>query len=245
MPNSEGGKIIMTGGAEDPLHAVFHDGVLATVSEKNESAPSAAPHFRPGLGPQKTQLSMMKADLSDPPKIVLEIGGNPMGSRVLAMTMVRAASKTGAWGVKFQAYKVKSFIHKDNPVRAELLGEEMDFALLEELIDYARSLSLNAGVTVFGPEGIELAKKKKAGFIKISSGDLNHLGLIRLASRSGLPLVLSTGASSQADIDRALSVLSSPPLALLQCTSLYPCPPGEANLALIAAWRRLGLPAGF
>lgn len=178
-------------------------------------------------------------------KIVLEIGGNAMGDLKLAEEMVRQASKCAIWAVKFQAYRVRDFIHRDNPAYEELLGEEMDFGDLASLIKLSHDLSLRCGITVFDPSGIDLAHRAGADFIKLSSGDINYLYLLKALSRSQLPLVLSTGASSQSEVDRALSLFDKPPLALLQCSSIYPCAKEDINLSVMDNWLNLGLPAGL
>jgi sialic acid synthase SpsE len=186
-----------------------------------------------------------KPPIGQKSKVVLEIGGNSLGSLELAARMLQAASTTGAWGVKFQAYRVKAFIHKGNPFLSELEAEEMDFSVLGRLVELAHGLSLNVGASVFDREGIELAERRGADFIKIASGDVNHLDLLRAAAASPLPLVLSTGASSVHEVDRAVQTAGRPLLALLQCTSVYPCPPDMTNLAVMDSWLKKGLPAGL
>ncbi|MDR2353177.1 MAG: N-acetylneuraminate synthase family protein [Deltaproteobacteria bacterium] len=180
-----------------------------------------------------------------PPKIVLEIGGNPMGEFPLACEMLYAASKTGAEAVKFQAYKVKDFIHKENPAYNELSHEEMDFSKIRDLIYLSHQMSLKCGITVFDKEGIELAIRSNADFIKLSSGDINYLDLLYTASSSPLPFVISTGASFQSEVDRALSLSRKKPMAVLQCTSIYPTAPSEINLSVMDEWLNIGIPAGL
>jgi sialic acid synthase SpsE len=170
------------------------------------------------------------------PKIILEIGGNPMGDPQLAASMVWAASGTGVWALKFQAYRVRDFLHRSHPSYDELQGEEMDFERLGKLIDLSHNVSMACGITVFSKEAIDLAVQKKADFIKISSGDLSYVELIDQAASSGLPLILSTGAASQEDIFRIPLPLRLKIGALMQCTSVYPCPGKYIHLAVMARW---------
>ncbi|MDR2198293.1 MAG: N-acetylneuraminate synthase family protein [Deltaproteobacteria bacterium] len=190
-------------------------------------------------------VSMREMNRPEKGRIILEIGGNHQGDPALARSMVEAAAETGAWAVKFQAYRVSELVHPDNPAYSELLKEETDFGLLADLIKLSHDLSLRCGVSVFSREAVELACDFKADFIKISSGDIDFHPLIRTAALSGIPLILSTGASAQSEVDEALALLKAPPLALLQCTSLYPCPPEDVHLAVMAAWLERGLPAGL
>jgi sialic acid synthase SpsE len=188
-------------------------------------------------------------DAPDPRLLVLEIGGNPCGNRDLFTRMVREAAGAGAPAVKFQAFKVKSFVHPSHPSYKELLAEESPFPLLEDMMDLAHDLGLLCGITVFGEEGLCLALEKKADFIKISSGDITYLDLIRKASQTGLPLVISTGASHEFEVKNALSVIPKGPdrrrVFVLQCVSLYPAPPGSINLAVMKRWLSEGKRAGL
>lgn len=200
--------------------------------------------FQP-KNPNKPTFPPIRQNIPKGTLLVLEIGGNPMGDAKLAERMLRSAKRAGAWAVKFQAYKAGKFIHRAHPAHKELQGEAMPFGLLRDMLALARDLGLKAGLTVFGPEGLVLARGARADFIKLSSGDIDNLRLIRAASNTGIPLVLSTGASTQAEVDRALSALTMPPLALLQCSSLYPCPRELVNLAVMRRWLQEGLPAGL
>jgi sialic acid synthase SpsE len=182
------------------------------------------------------------------PYLILDIGGNPSGNAELAASMVKAAAQAGAPAVKFQAYAVKDFIHPRNKAYADMQAGEMPYGLIEDMANLAHDLGMQCGVTVFSPEGIDRALACKADFIKIASGDINYLALIREAANAGPPLILSTGASTSKDVRRVLGLLNSMdrrPAALLQCTSLYPAPATSCYLAVMAEWLTLGLPAGF
>jgi N-acetylneuraminate synthase len=176
---------------------------------------------------------------------VAEIGSNHCGNYKLAQTMVKAAAAAGIEWIKFQAYKTENFLHPQSPYFAELKREELPLDDFERLVDLAHSLNLKVGLTIFCCEGLELARKCGADFIKISSGDLTYCSLIEAASQSGLPLVLSTGASNEVEVCCALKLTGKNLLALLQCTSLYPAPLEFLDLAVITHWLAMGRPAGF
>ncbi|MDR1165428.1 MAG: N-acetylneuraminate synthase family protein [Deltaproteobacteria bacterium] len=182
------------------------------------------------------------------PLVVLEIGGNALGDGQLTAEMVRAAARLGAPAVKFQAFRARAFIHPSHPGFAELAREETPFAVLADAMELAHSLGIKAGLTVFDQEGVEFASRHDADFVKISSGDLTYHALLRLAAASGIPLALSTGASTQEEVEAALRVVAETGArlwSLLQCSSLYPTPPEAANLAVMDRWLGDGLPAGF
>ncbi|MDR1298356.1 MAG: N-acetylneuraminate synthase family protein [Deltaproteobacteria bacterium] len=183
--------------------------------------------------------------LRNRPVTVAEIGGNHGGDPELAARMVEAAFRARFDCVKFQAYRTDKFLHPLCPCYNELKNEELPFEAFGELARLARGRKRGFGLTVFGPEGLDLARDVKADYAKISSGDLDNLPLLEAAAKSGLPVVLSTGASRDSEIERALGILGGSLLAVLQCASLYPAPVALSNLAVMDKWLARGLPAGF
>jgi sialic acid synthase SpsE len=175
--------------------------------------------------------------------LVAEIGTNHGGDPSLAEAMILAAAGSGADAVKLQAYQAESFLHPESPYFDELKAEELPFEAISRLVAEARRRGLLAGLTVFGPEGLELAERCRADFVKISSGDLTYLSLLKVAAKSPRRLMLSTGASCEAEMRRAL--MMAPKAVILQCASLYPAPPEAVNLAVLDRWLSEGLEAGL
>jgi sialic acid synthase SpsE len=176
--------------------------------------------------------------------LVAESGGNHGGDPALAAAMVEAAAACGARAVKFQAYRTADFLHPESPYYAELESEELPFPELARLASLARRLGLGFGLTAFCAGGLALAAECRADFVKISSGDLTHRTLVAGAAALGLPLVVSTGASTEAEVRAALAAIPPGP-AVLQCTSLYPCPERLIHLAVAARWLSGGRAAGL
>jgi sialic acid synthase SpsE len=181
---------------------------------------------------------------SNKPVLIAEIGGNHGGDPDLAAKMIRAAARHGFDGVKFQAYRTESILHQSSPYFDELKREETRFEDLIELAQLTKKLSLIFGLTVFDAEGLQLASSGAIDFIKISSGDLTYHPLIKMAAESGKPLVISTGAGTQPEVDRAFKLTNSRAI-ILQCSSLYPAPESAINLAVMDAWLQNGCQAGL
>ncbi|MDR1086461.1 MAG: N-acetylneuraminate synthase family protein [Deltaproteobacteria bacterium] len=187
----------------------------------------------------------MPVHLDAQPLVVAEIGGNHGGDPNRAAELCRMASKAGARAVKFQAYKTDLFLHPETVYYQDLAREELPFEALSSLIALSHDLGLTVGLTVFGPEGLELAEMTGADYLKISSGDLTYYSLIKQAALLPLPLVMSTGASLEEEITAAASLVPPPNPILLQCTSLYPAPEASLNLAVLSRWLEMGLSAGL
>jgi sialic acid synthase SpsE len=85
--------------------------------------------------------------------------------------------------------------------------------------------------------------------VKISSGLLTHLPLIREAAGTGYPLIMSTGMAEDEQIDAAMTAVRAGGVsdaALLHCTSIYPAPKEEAHLSRIVWLRdRHNTPVGY
>ena len=95
---------------------------------------------------------------------------------------------------------------------------------------------------------VELLERLEVAGWKIASGEINHFALLDAVAATGRPVMLSTGMSPLAEVDAAVERVRShgAPLAVLQCTSLYPCPPELVGLNLIPEFRaRYGCAVGL
>jgi N-acetylneuraminate synthase len=81
---------------------------------------------------------------------------------------------------------------------------------------------------------------------KIASASLTDDALLRHTAGRNRPVILSTGMSTQDEIDRAVTVFDRQRLILTHATSTYPCSPDELNLRMINTLRsRYNLPVGY
>ena len=183
------------------------------------------------------------------PLIVAEIGGNHGGDPALAREMIAAAAAAGAGAVKFQAYRPESLLTRDSAYFDELAAEALDYDDLARLADEARARGVLFLASVFDAEGLDLLRRVDAPAVKIASGDLTHGPLLAAAAESGRPVLLSTGAADETDIQAALDVLGAAgarEVILLHCTALYPAPDHAINLMSIPFLAmRFGRAVGF
>ena len=90
--------------------------------------------------------------------------------------------------------------------------------------------------TPFGIRSARVLKGLDVKAVKIASPELNHFPLLEEVSTYGVPVILSTGVSTLADIESAVSVIGRN-AALLHCITAYPAPENEYNLNLIPLLR--------
>jgi N,N'-diacetyllegionaminate synthase len=197
-----------------------------------------------------------------PPFIIAEAGVNHNGDPELAIGLVDAAADAGADAVKFQTFHADALASRDAPQAAyqrERAAAESQLEMLRSLelsLDALRAAQHEAeqrGIvwfsTPFDLASLESLIDLGVPAIKIGSGDLTNLPLLRAASGRGLPILLSTGMATMAEVMSAVRDVRAhgdPPLVLFQTVSAYPADPADANLAAMDSLRRaFDVPVGF
>ena len=180
---------------------------------------------------------------SERPYIIAEIGGNHGGDVDRAKEYVKAAAESGADAAKFQLYQAEHLIREDEPP-LPLAGDDYDtqferFKELEltreewhEVIDSCRAAGIDFAASVFDREMLAFARDH-VPFLKIASGDLTNIPLLRQSAATGKPIVLSTGFSTVDEIEAVVTELSGADLVLLHCVGCYPTVDADANLEMI------------
>ena len=118
---------------------------------------------------------------------------------------------------------------------------ELDDAAYPGLISHARDRGLAVIATAFDEDAVRMLDALRIDAFKIASGDLTHVLLIEAAARSGRPVVLSTGMSTDPDVARAVdcaAAAGATAIALLHCVSAYPTPDDQQNLRAVATLAR-------
>ena len=91
----------------------------------------------------------------------------------------------------------------------------------------------------FSIEAIDILEDIDTKIYKIPSGEINNIPLIEEIAKIGKPVLISSGMSSWEDLDFAVNILSKNcPIAVMQCTSIYPCPPEKVGLNIIPEIRK-------
>ena len=100
----------------------------------------------------------------------------------------------------------------------------------------------------FSHEAVEILERLKVPFYKIPSGEVTNLSLLRFVAETGKPVFLSSGMSTWDELDRAVNTILDhhSKLTILQCTSVYPCPPQMVGLNVMLEMKeRYHLPVGL
>ena len=185
------------------------------------------------------------------PFVVAEVGINHNGEIDKALEMIHVAKTAGCDAVKFQTFKAKEFVNDPTQMFTyQSQGKEVTESMLEMFQRYELAESAwpvikkeceKAGIMFLStPQNrtdLDILLKVGVPGIKIGSDDFTNLPLLQSFAQTGLPLILSTGMSDLAEAHQALEAvggLDGYPVILLVCTSQYPTPPDDTNLARIS-----------
>ncbi len=188
-------------------------------------------------------------------RVIAEAGTSHGADLAKALELVDAAAEAGADCVKFQVVFADELIHPlTGPVAlpggavdlyASFRGVEREPGFYLRIREHAERRGLLFLSTAFGLRSARLLRDIGCRALKIASPELNHYPLLREAATYGLPLVLSTGVSTLADIERAMDCAGETAGLLLHCVTAYPAPPEDYNLRVLQPLAALfGLPVG-
>ena len=195
--------------------------------------------------------------------IIAEAGVNHNGDVNLAYKLCDAAKQAGADVVKFQTWKTESIITR-NVAQAEYQEKntgitESQFDMLkklelsqeefEKIKAYCDSIGITFASTADDAESLDFLVSIGIPFIKGGSGEIGNVSYLRYMGSKKMPIILSTGMSSLADIDISLQALregGATDITLLHCTTSYPCAFENVNLnAMNTIHEAFKVPIGY
>lgn len=165
--------------------------------------------------------------------IIAEIGTNHNGRLDLALRMVREAAKAGVDAVKLQVVDPDESYVKPSPSYKIFKKIRLDISALRNIKRKAEKRGLIFFATPGDMRSLEILVRLKVPLIKISSGCMTNITLLRKIAKTRLPVIMSTGMSYLDEVKKAVSELEAhgaKKIALLHCVSSYPTSPEEANL---------------
>jgi len=190
--------------------------------------------------------------------IVGEIGINHNGDLEIARKLIDLAAHTGCEAVKFQKRTPEICVPKDqwSIVRETPWGtmsyidykHRIEFGEKEydEIDRYCREKKIAWFASCWDEPAVDFIDRFEPPCYKIASASLTDDALLRHTRAKGRPIVMSTGMSTLAQIDHALTVVGKKDLAILHACSAYPAGYEELNLRVIPTFReRFGVPVGY
>ena len=179
------------------------------------------------------------------PYFIAEIGINHNGDMKTAMKLIEAAKLAGCNAVKFQKRTPEICVPKNQwqVVRDTPWGKmtyikykkkiEFNLSQYKKLKKYADKLNIDFVVSCWDQEAVKFMQKIKTPFYKIASACITDIGLLKLLKKTNKPLIMSTGMSTEAQINKCAKLLGEKNLCIMHCTSSYPSRTDELNLNYI------------
>jgi len=192
-----------------------------------------------------------------PAFIVAEIGINHNGDLDQAKQLIRCAVDAGCDAVKFQKRTVNVVYSPAELAQPRESPYGQTNGDLKRGLEFGREeyteinrLCADLGILWFAScwdeASVDFMEQFDPPCYKIASACLTHDNLLRHHKNKRRPIFLSTGMSTLEEIDKAVEILGRDNLALMHCTSSYPCKPEELNLKLIPKLsERYNLPIGY
>ena len=179
--------------------------------------------------------------------IIAEAGVNHNGQLDLALRLCDIAKESGADAVKFQTWKTEKIVTKKALLaeyqKENLNGKSSQFEMLKRLElgydefavlkEYCDKIGICFLSTPDTEEDMDFLLELGMPVLKIGSGDVTNVPFLLNIGQRKQKVILSTGMSTLADIEIAYNTLlesGATEVALLHCTTNYPCPYDEVNL---------------
>jgi sialic acid synthase SpsE len=178
-------------------------------------------------------------------KFIAEVSSNHHRDISRAFEFVDEAVRAGCSSVKFQLFKVDELFAPEILERSEKHRKRKDWELplefIPKLSNHCASVGIEFSCTPFYLDAVK-ELEPYVTFYKIASYELLWDDLLIACAKTGKPVIISTGMATIDEIKHAVSVLKengcTKPM-LLHCTSAYPTPYKEANLAAIHTIRQV------
>jgi N,N'-diacetyllegionaminate synthase len=182
--------------------------------------------------------------------VIAEAGLNHGGNKERALALVRAAKWAGADAIKFLNSKAEC-LGSAARARSTYTTEQPSLPLdiLRAVQKEAKRLSIEFLSSPADENSADVLNELGVHAFEIASGAVTERKLIEHVSRKGKPMLLSTGMSTGAEIEKTIDWMhsqSNHQVLLLHCAASYPAKVEELNLKVVEYLRdRFGVPVGF
>jgi len=179
-----------------------------------------------------------KISIDSPVYFIADIASSHDGELERAKNLIHLARESGINAVKFQHFQANKIVsdfgfrtlggkfgHQASWGKSvyEIYKQyECDRTWTNELKSVADRVGIDFLTTPYDADAVELLRNDVPAF-KIGSGDITWIEFVELIAKQGKPVLLATGASSMADVERAVDtiVALNGDIVLMQCNTNY------------------------
>ena len=192
-----------------------------------------------------------------PAYVIAEIGINHNGSIELAKKLTNIAYSAGCDAVKFQKRTIDIVYTPDELAkpRESPFGEtngdlkrglEFSAEQYATIDQYCKTIGITWFASCWDEPSVDIIDAFDPPCYKIASAAITDENLLRHAAAKGKPILMSTGMSTLAQIDRAVEILGVDHLVLFHTCSTYPSSYKDLNLKVISTLKdRYSVPVGY
>ena len=181
--------------------------------------------------------------------VIAEIGSNFDGSLMKAKKLIKLAKKCGADAAKFQSFKTEELLSRNGFERKSAFQSrwkksvwqvykdaELPRKWHKELNNYAKKIGIHFFTSPWDFDAVNLLKKLNVPAIKVGSGDITYLEILKKIGALKKPIFLATGASTIKEVSDAIKAIKSTgnhKIILMHSVTQYPSPIEQANLNVL------------
>ena len=183
--------------------------------------------------------------------VVAEMSANHSSNISNAFKIIDHAKIIGVDAIKIQLYKANRITINSNKKDFKIKNKswkkyknlfnlykkaETPFEWYDTLSRYCKKKKIILFSSVFDLDTVDFLEKKNCPIYKIASPEITDIPLLEKVAKTGKPIIISTGLASKKDLDLAVNTLKKNKcrkIVILKCTSAYPAPLNELNLAAI------------
>ncbi len=194
--------------------------------------------------------NLISLDYTDP-IIIAEMSGNHQNSLKGALSFIEKINLNPPDIIKFQVYKPETITLNSSNIDFRVDSESRwskhkslfdlytkahtPWEWVETMVETCKSINLPWFASPFDSTAVDFLERLDCRAYKLASPEITDIGLIEKISKTGKPIVLSTGVASLEDLDLAIKTIKKHHdlFAILKCTSAYPSSHEDLSLNAI------------
>jgi len=167
-------------------------------------------------------------------EIIAELAQGFEGNPSQAKLLMKAAASSGANAAKYQMVFADELATPDYKYYALFKSLEMTDDVWNGLATYAKELSIQLQLDIFGLRSLKLAEQVGVSAVKLHGTDIANIGLLNeVASSKISKVLLGAGGAYLEELEQALSILSNKEVVILLGFQGYPTPNQDNQISRI------------
>ncbi len=180
---------------------------------------------------------------------IAEIGINHNGSLETTEKLIRECKIAGVDAVKFQKRTIDKVYTKEELAkeRESVFGKtngdlkkglefsNNDFRKIDKI---CKDNNIIWFASCWDEESVDFMESFDIPCYKIASASLTDKNLLEYTAKTKKPIIISTGMSTEDEIEKSVKLFDLNNLIILHCTSAYPCNIEELNLSYIKTLKK-------